>query len=369
MRGPTPLLGIEDAAGDVYMKKDTTNDVTTWSVESTTTASLVHRFTDAAEQARTTPADADKQLEFAKAGANVVNLRCMLFFDDLSEYARGAGYTLRTVDILTDTLTAVLATSGIHEKTIAGIATGGAFFSAGGRDFSDTYFLSPDTAFVEKLVADAHNAALDKFEKNAGKRTFDTVIGFLISYQAICQPHMIKDLINSAVASGKPVPKFGAQDALDELEEAKISLAVVAFEQSIGLQNVSREEIVITLWVRAQGGDKNRLQFACGKLSVLRQKVFGAATCPAEPKSKISDDVALSKSLEGLVRANSGFWEQLVKKMESNYVAANPKPKNPDGTPTPSFDASQLLPLNVDVEVPTTTQGSGANGGFTMEVR
>ena len=149
-----------------------------------------------------------------KEGAALVEYNCTLYFDRLGKAQQEIGFTRKETSLAGGVVSGALGLAHATTKTVANTAAAFGFTTSSMDAYQDSYLYSPDVGAVQTMVA----ARMDIFKKDnittqlddQKSPTYTGVVSLLTQYEAICQPHGIRALINKAVADKPAADKAAA---------------------------------------------------------------------------------------------------------------------------------------------------------------
>ena len=177
--------------------------------------------------------DSNANADLLIAGMNLIKGNCSHYFTNLGKIGQNTSFARRETNLLGTSTAALMGMFDATSKAISATATGFGFTTSTIDTFSDVYLFSPEIKNVQDLVIDALKIQMDDGNKIAKAAklnpindplTYTEVIQLLFQMESTCQPHGIHQLINTAVANNKVVPKF------EESSVEKLQLDISEFE-------------------------------------------------------------------------------------------------------------------------------------------
>ncbi len=136
--------------------------------------------------------------KLAKEGEALIEANCARFFDRLGKIQQDLGFTRKETSLLGGFVSGALGLAGATPKAIANTGAAFGFTTASMDSYQDAYLFSPDVGAVQHLV----RKEMEKFRTDnalTNATTYTQVVSLLSSYEALCQPHGIRNKVNQAV--------------------------------------------------------------------------------------------------------------------------------------------------------------------------
>jgi hypothetical protein len=375
LNGPEPLfdrsvIGSNTALTDVGAP------------QSGLSGTLVQQFHADLMAARATTATPAQQIVAFNSGAAVVNARCQFYFRGLGVDARNLSFAQSQLQLLTGGLTTILALVNASQTAVAAVAAGSTALLTGMKQFGDAYYFSADVASVEQLVSEASRNAMTEVNKTENwPLNFSATITMLISYQSICQPHTIKNLINGAVNNGRTFTKF---DGPTTDGPPGIDLAITRMRTLFGLNAQTNPTAIAALAAVYETPPAN-FSVLCGYLyGKVSANIFafpsGKAPKVGEPcpegttfafdASNPTMKSQFEREYSGLVAADRAFWGNLRSKVVSATTVADVGSTSPpSGIANEALGMVRSAPLTWNPPAATTQIQRGRVSGFSVGIK
>jgi hypothetical protein len=332
----------------------------------------------AAKAATAPPAE---QLAAFNSGAAIMNARCQFYFRGLGIDARNLSYAQSQLQILTGGLTTILALVSAGQTAVA---AGSTALLTGMKQYGDAYYFSADVASVEQLVNDASRTAITDVNNKTENwpLNFSATITMLVSYQAICQPHTIKHLINAAVSDGKTITKF---DGPVTEGPPGIDIVLNKVRTLYGLNAQTNPTAVAALAAIYETPLPSNFRVLCGylyrRLSAPDLFAFPGGKAPTDgdcpegtalafDASNPTKKVQFEQLYSSLVAADRTFWANLRQKVMAATTAADLGAAPSPSVMSPFAARMRDLPevRRAPPVVPAPIQ-RGRVGGFSVTVK
>lgn len=179
---------------------------------------------------------------FVDKGISLSNQTCELFFDDLEFRRVEASYSQTNLNIGGTAVTALIAATNNHMRTVLNLATlltvGNAWF----ENYKSNYILTPQLRKLHDLIQTGLRDPIGneiRSKNNAnGYTSFDEAKQDVLKYDALCSHKVIQDVVNEsvAVARFKPLPSGQDPDKTAKAEATKNDVYALAVAPKKGGQ-------------------------------------------------------------------------------------------------------------------------------------
>lgn len=160
-------------------------------------------FNRTLRNAQSVGASSADQLNLLSQGFALVNYRCNQYFSVLGAAEQDLRFTRKQTSLTSGVVLAALGLANATTKTVANVGSLFSFGVASMDSYQDVYIFSPDVKAVQRLVLDALSTYREKFVRENGDTpamSYTAVISTLSEYEAFCQPHGVRDLVNQSLA-------------------------------------------------------------------------------------------------------------------------------------------------------------------------
>lgn len=175
---------------------------------------------------------ADANVNLLNEGLGLIEFNCNKYFVTLGRTQQELGYIRKETSLTGGLVSGMLGLSGATPKAIANIGSIFGFSAASMDSYQDAYLFSPEIKAVQKLVLSALDAFREELsEKLSGTQPqriiYSDVAKWLSRYEAHCQPHGIRDLVNQSLNQAKASTKpASVDDILSSFYRASVARAV-----------------------------------------------------------------------------------------------------------------------------------------------
>jgi hypothetical protein len=327
-------------------------------------------FNAALGAAQADPLNGQKNAVLLHEGMQLVSSSCMRYFTRLGMADQQLRFAGKETALSGALIASAQGLANATAKSIANTAGIFGFATASLNAYSDTYIFSPDVRAVQALVVSALDSSIQIGNKivqdamgHTQPLTYTDVSNFLLTMEANCQPHGIRDLVTRAVANQQAIPTFSAAGPTTVAGEPQIAITtnaaeVAAKKASEDAAAASRARDALSNKLLSDTSDATKAaKAAADELLALRDK---AATSAEAAKNMILE--ARKTQVAAAAAAFRAAAEKAaadIKALEIRAAAATTvvvtSPAPTTAAPPAQDPASSLLSLPINTRRQTLT--------------
>ncbi len=322
-------------------------------------------FNAALQTAQADPLNGQKNGILLHEGMQLVSSSCMRYFTRLGMADQQLRFAGKETALTGALIASAQGLANATAKSIANTAGIFGFATASLNAYSDTYIFSPDVRAVQALVVSALDSSIQIGNKivqdamgHTQPLTYTDVSNFLLTMEANCQPHGIRDLVTRAVANQQAVPTFLATGPTTVTGEPQIALTTNAAE--VAAKRASEDAIAA---IRARDALSQKLRSdtsdaaktakaAAEELLALREKAAKSAEAAKNLILEVRKTHAAAAAVAFRAAAEKAAADSKALEIEAATAAAATVAVAPPAVPAPATAAPPAVPAQATAAPP-----------------